>query len=64
MDDVLIQSSPFLNGVRLTFLYMRFYLDVKGRLLDTEKLFAYRASSRSFDLFFCPEEKPFFINSF
>ena len=30
------------------FLYTRFYLDVKGRDLDTEKLFAYRAVSRSF----------------
>ena len=30
------------------FLYARFYLDVKGRNLDTEKLFAYRAVSRSF----------------
>ena len=40
-----------LSGHRLSFfllLYPRFYLDVKGRDLDTEKLFAYRAVSRSF----------------
>ena len=34
--------------VKFFFLCTRFYLDVKGRNLDSEKLFAYRAASRSF----------------
>ena len=42
------QTLSMIKRVTRHFLYILFYLDVKGRNLDTEKHFAYRALSRSF----------------